>query len=114
MHVNKLSERAFKLIHGLAGMDNGRTIGRLLVEVVEALNLETKSGLCEVRLGNQVQYTPALSPPYKWNTSMQFLLRDTSSDVLTIGLVSKNEFRPDGTSSRNLPAFERLKPESHA
>lgn len=76
--------------------DDGPTAGRLLVEVVEGVNLGTRSALCEVRLGNQVQYTPALGPPYKWNASMQFLVRDIAVDILTVALVAKYEFRPDG------------------
>lgn len=79
--------------------DDGPTAGRLLVEVVEGVNLGTRSALCEVRLGNQVQYTPALGPPYKWAASMQFLVRDISVDILTVALVAKYDFRPDGKSN---------------
>lgn len=58
---------------------------------------------CEVSMGSQESRTPAVSTPNgsdpKWNTSMQFLVKDLEDDVLCITVKDKGNFSPDGMYS---------------
>lgn len=88
--------KKFRYLFFFLGSKDGDFKGRLLVEVMEVLNLESKSYFCEIRLSNQVQYTPTSGPLCKWNFSMQFLVEDTTNDLLCIALFVKYDYRPDG------------------
>ncbi|XP_066905734.1 intersectin-1 isoform X3 [Halyomorpha halys] len=54
---------------------------------------------CEVSMGSQESRTPAVPTPNgsdpKWNTSMQFLVKDLQEDVLCLTVKDKGNFSPD-------------------
>jgi hypothetical protein len=55
---------------------------------------------CEVSMGSQEHRTPAVvtlpQQDPKWNSSMQFLIKDINEDVLCITVRDKGHFSPDG------------------
>uniref|UniRef100_A0A0P4X0T9 C2 domain-containing protein n=1 Tax=Scylla olivacea TaxID=85551 RepID=A0A0P4X0T9_SCYOL len=56
----------------------------------------TLQSFCEVSLGSQVQRTSiATSPHPKWDSTMQFLVKSLSEDVLCITVYEKGYFKPN-------------------
>ncbi|XP_015921274.2 intersectin-1 isoform X1 [Parasteatoda tepidariorum] len=77
-------------------------VGRLLVVVVEGINLKACSNgqsnpYCEVSMGSQEQKTKVipntLNP--RWNASMQFLVKNLNEDVLCISVFDRDLFSPN-------------------
>ena len=60
----------------------------------------TLQSFCEVSLGSQAQRTSiATSPHPKWDSTMQFLVKSLSEDVMCITVYEKGYFKPNGGSS---------------
>ncbi|CAG7819144.1 unnamed protein product [Allacma fusca] len=80
---------------------NAMAVGRLLVVVVEGLNLRSTNGksdpYCEVSLGSEVKRTRVLRETLnpKWNDSMQFSVRDLVGDIVCITVYDKDLFSPN-------------------
>lgn len=56
----------------------------------------TLQSFCEVSLGSQVHRTSiATSPHPKWDSTMQFLVKSLSEDVLCITVYEKGYFKPN-------------------
>jgi len=77
-------------------------IGRLAVTIVEGCNLVKISNnivnpYCEVTMGQQSHVTKTLPDTLnpKWGTSMQFFVRNLTTDVLCISVFQKDMFSPD-------------------
>ncbi|CAL1275959.1 unnamed protein product [Larinioides sclopetarius] len=77
-------------------------VGRLLVVVVEGINLKACSNgqsnpYCEVSMGSQEHKTKVipntLNP--RWNASMQFLVKNLYEDVLCISVFDRDLFSPN-------------------
>ncbi|GFY53570.1 intersectin-1 [Trichonephila inaurata madagascariensis] len=77
-------------------------VGRLLVVVVEGINLKACSNgqsnpYCEVSMGSQEHKTKVipntLNP--RWNASMQFLVKNLHEDVLCISVFDRDLFSPN-------------------
>ncbi|GIY06586.1 intersectin-1 [Caerostris darwini] len=77
-------------------------VGRLLVVVVEGINLKACSNgqsnpYCEVSMGSQEHKTKVipntLNP--RWNASMQFLVKNLNEDVLCISVFDRDLFSPN-------------------
>ncbi|XP_063218277.1 intersectin-1 isoform X2 [Bacillus rossius redtenbacheri] len=78
--------------------------GRILVEVVEGTGLRPSSAsgkceaFCELSMGSQEHRTPAVATAAaeaRWNTAMQFLVKDLGEDVLCITVFDRGHFAPD-------------------
>jgi len=77
-------------------------LGRLLVVVVEAVDLRAKANgrsdpYCEVNMGSQEQRTKVMNDTVnpKWNQSMQFHVKDPKEDVLCITVFDRDYFSPN-------------------
>ncbi|XP_050737308.1 intersectin-1-like isoform X6 [Eriocheir sinensis] len=77
-------------------------MGRVLVTVMAGVSLSerhvdgTLQSFCEVSLGSQVHRTSiATSPHPKWDSTMQFLVKSLSEDVLCITVYEKGYFKPN-------------------
>lgn len=52
---------------------------------------------CIVTMGSRKQCTPVCeSPDPKWDSSMQFLVKDIHDDILCITVFNKGHYSPDG------------------
>jgi len=77
-------------------------VGRLLVIVEQAENLNTKNKgkvdpYCEVSMGYQEHRTGVINSTCnpKWNSNMQFFIKDPDQDVLCITVFDKDYFSPN-------------------
>eukprot|EP00093_Oithona_nana_P004551 04551.XXX_170897_168178_1 [CDS] Oithona nana genome sequencing. len=77
-------------------------MGRLLVIVEQAENLSTKNKgkvdpYCEVSMGYQEHRTGVINSTCnpKWNSNMQFFIKDPDQDVLCITVFDKDYFSPN-------------------
>ncbi|XP_071543645.1 intersectin-1-like isoform X3 [Panulirus ornatus] len=77
-------------------------MGRVLVTVMAGVSLYerqsegTLQSFCEVSLGSQVHRTSiATSPHPRWDSTMQFLVKSLSEDVLCITVYEKGYFKPN-------------------
>ncbi|KAK3893529.1 hypothetical protein Pcinc_002655 [Petrolisthes cinctipes] len=77
-------------------------MGRVLVTVMAGVSLNDRQSegalqsFCEVSLGSQLHRTAtAASPHPKWDSSMQFLVKSLSEDVLCITVYEKGYFKPN-------------------
>jgi len=77
-------------------------LGRLLVIVEQAENLNTKNKgkvdpYCEVSMGYQEHRTGVINSTCnpKWNSNMQFFIKDPDQDVLCITVFDKDYFSPN-------------------
>lgn len=77
-------------------------MGRVLVTVMAGVSLSerqsegTLQSFCEVSLGSQAHRTSiAVSPHPKWDSTMQFLVKSLSEDVLCITVYEKGYFKPN-------------------
>ncbi|XP_064627366.1 intersectin-1-like isoform X4 [Lineus longissimus] len=95
----KKRERA----HSLAKSVQAKGVGRLLVIVMEGIHLipsddNGKSDpYCEVSMGSQEHRTKVISATLnpKWNSSMQFTIKDVEQDVLCISVFDRDLFTPN-------------------
>ncbi|XP_050430286.1 intersectin-1 [Adelges cooleyi] len=75
--------------------------GRVLVFIMDGKKLQTpKKGkravFCEVSMGSRKQCTPTNeSTDPKWDTSMQFLVKNIQDDILCITVFNKGYYSPD-------------------
>nr|XP_018916715.1 PREDICTED: intersectin-1 isoform X1 [Bemisia tabaci]XP_018916716.1 PREDICTED: intersectin-1 isoform X1 [Bemisia tabaci] len=90
-------------------------VGRLLIVVQEGSKLKLspngkRAAFCEVSMGSQHHRTPVVSNTggdIKWNTSMQFLVKDLNEAVLCVTVMDKGYFSPDEFLGRTeLPVIE--------
>lgn len=52
---------------------------------------------CEISMGSRKQCTLINeSPDPKWDSSMQFLVKDTQDDILCVTVFNKGHYSPDG------------------
>ncbi|XP_045103341.1 intersectin-1-like isoform X15 [Portunus trituberculatus] len=78
-----------------------RPQGALRMHILSGAKLDswgkgTLQSFCEVSLGSQVQRTSiAMSPHPKWDSTMQFLVKSLSEDVLCITVYEKGYFKPN-------------------
>ncbi|XP_013413935.1 intersectin-1 [Lingula anatina] len=78
-------------------------VGRLLVVIVEGCNLKTHGNTgksdpyCEVSMGSQEHKTKVINSTLnpKWNSSMQFTVKDVKEDVLCITVFDRDLFTPN-------------------
>ncbi|XP_054706164.1 intersectin-1-like [Uloborus diversus] len=77
-------------------------VGRLLVVVVEAMNLRACSNgqsnpYCEVNMGSQEHKTRVMQNTLnpRWNASMQFLVKNLHQDVLCISVFDRDLYSPN-------------------
>ncbi|XP_046849050.1 intersectin-1-like [Xenia sp. Carnegie-2017] len=78
-------------------------IGKLIVYIIEGSDLKASdpNGLsdpyCEVSLGSQEHKTKVITNTLnpKWNSSMQFILRDLKQDVLCISVFDQDMYSPN-------------------
>ncbi|XP_063874279.1 intersectin-1-like isoform X14 [Scylla paramamosain] len=98
-----ISDTERSLLHRQQSKEKDRNImGRVLVTVMAGVSLSEKhcegtlQSFCEVSLGSQVQRTSiATSPHPKWDSTMQFLVKSLSEDVLCITVYEKGYFKPN-------------------
>ncbi|XP_064191737.1 intersectin-2-like isoform X1 [Anguilla rostrata] len=82
----------------------GSEIGRLLVTILEATDLQSCKAngkgnpYCEVTMGEQCYTSRTLNDTLnpKWNFNCQFFLKDLHKDVLSITIRERDQFSPDG------------------
>ncbi|XP_061091351.1 intersectin-2-like [Conger conger] len=97
----------------------GSEIGRLLVTVLEATDLQPCKAngkgnpYCEVTMGEQYYTSRTLNDTLnpKWNFNCQFFLKDLHKDVLCITIRERDQFSPDGFLGRTEVLLETIKKE---
>ncbi|KAI5732897.1 hypothetical protein M8J76_005446 [Diaphorina citri] len=108
--IKKLSQAQKEVLAGeksriqkqLYRQSNFGAVGRLLVVVAEGYKLKApthkRQVFCQVTMGSQEHTTSIISintlEP-KWNSSMQFLIKDVQEDVLCITVFDKGHYSPD-------------------
>lgn len=56
-----------------------------------------RATFCEVSMGSRKQCTKVNeSPDPKWDSSMQFLVKDVQDDILCVTVFNKGHYSPDG------------------
>lgn len=61
--------------------------------------LGKRATFCEVSMGSRKQCTPVSeSPDPKWDSSMQFLVKDIQDDILCVTVFNKGYYSPNGNS----------------
>lgn len=59
--------------------------------------LGKRATFCEVSMGSRKQCTQVNeSPDPKWDSSMQFLVKDIQDDILCVTVFNKGYYSPDG------------------
>uniref|UniRef100_A0A8D9BKH2 Intersectin-2 n=2 Tax=Cacopsylla melanoneura TaxID=428564 RepID=A0A8D9BKH2_9HEMI len=108
--IKKLSQAQKQVLAGeksriqkqLYRQSNFGAVGRLLVVVAEGYKLKPpthkRQVFCQVTMGSQEHTTSnininTLEP--KWNSSMQFLIKDVREDVLCLTVFDKGHYSPD-------------------
>ncbi|KAL1459615.1 hypothetical protein WDU94_011579 [Cyamophila willieti] len=108
--IKKLSQAQKEVLAGeksriqkqLYRQSNFGAVGRLLVVVAEGYKLKPpthkRQVFCQVTMGSQEHTTSiininTLEP--KWNSSMQFLIKDVREDVLCLTVFDKGHYSPD-------------------
>lgn len=94
-------------------------LGRLLVVVVEGVDLRAKSNgrsdpYCEVNMGFQMQRTKVINDTVnpKWNATMQFIVKNTVEDVLCITVFDRDYFSPNDFLGRTEIRIGEILPHS--
>lgn len=89
------------LLHRQQSIRERRPKGILRMHILSGSKLDswgkgTLQSFCEVSLGSQVHRTSiATSPHPKWDSTMQFLVKSLSEDVLCITVYEKGYFKPN-------------------
>ncbi|KAJ8353340.1 hypothetical protein SKAU_G00209070 [Synaphobranchus kaupii] len=97
----------------------GSEIGRLLVTILEATDLQSckasRKGnpYCEVTMGEQCYTSRTLNDTLnpKWNFNCQFFLKDLYKDILCITIQERDQFSPDGFLGRTEVLLATIKKE---
>jgi len=59
--------------------------------------LGKRATFCEVSMGSRKQCTQVSEfPDPKWDSSMQFLVKDIEDDILCVTVFNKDQYSPDG------------------
>jgi len=90
--------------------EKGPAVGRLLVEVMELVDFDVHGHLvCEMQVGSQRQSTPpSPGPPFKFNMSTQFVVRQIKNEAVLLNLVVFNRYSPDGKSLSLCPVLHGI------
>ncbi|KAK8739495.1 hypothetical protein OTU49_003357, partial [Cherax quadricarinatus] len=96
-------------------------MGRVLVTVMAGVSLSERQNegmlqsFCEVSLGSQAHRTSiATSPHPKWDSTMQFLVKSLSEDVLCITVYEKGYFKPNEFLGRTEIKIHQIYEESRS
>lgn len=97
-------------------------IGRLMVHVIEAIELKAckpngkSNPYCEVSMGSQSYTTRTLQDTLnpKWNFNCQFFIKDLYQDVLCLTMFDRDQFSPDDFLGRTEVPVAKIRTEQES